>query len=203
MPSGKSRKHRPEPQGAGSKTEETDQVQCKAIQVEPLWTPWAPTEPNARGDAPSQEQPHAKDWNRQRRHSTREATLRTGSTNETDAKKRLKVRSGQSQRASTRPTAEADKDSAKKERGMEWATPTGPQTEEQTRDRWRIPEGEEPRREGRTLTDSRPQWGPQPTRRQPQGAKRIHRQRPKPNHKEISPSTKDNLRTGGSAGQVV
>ena len=39
-------------------------------------------------------------------------------------------------------------------------------------------------------------------RRQPKGAKRIVRQRPKPNQKENSPSTKDNLQTGGSAEQV-
>ena len=38
-----------------------------------------------------------------------------------------------------------------------WVTLTGPQTEEQTRDRCRTPEGEEPIREARTLTDSRPQ----------------------------------------------
>ena len=50
---GKSRKHRPEPQGAYVKTAETDQVRCKAIQVEPPLTPWAPTEPNACGDAPA------------------------------------------------------------------------------------------------------------------------------------------------------
>ena len=146
MTTGKSRKHRPEPQGADGQTEETDQVRCKAKQVDPPRTPWAPTEPNARGDATPQEQPHAKDWNRQRRHGARGATLRTGSTNETDAKKRRKARSGQSRRASSRPTAEADKDPTKKERGMEWATPTGPQTEEQTRDRRRTPEGEESRR---------------------------------------------------------
>ena len=36
----------------------------------------------------------------------------------------------------------------------------------------------------------------------PQGAKRIVRQRPKPHPKEKSPSTKDNLLTGGSADQV-
>ena len=39
-------------------------------------------------------------------------------------------------------------------------------------------------------------------RRQPQGAKRIVRQRPKPHPKEKSPSPKDNLLTGGSAEQV-
>ena len=37
---------------------------------------------------------------------------------------------------------------------MEWATPTGPPTEEQTRERWQTPEGEGPSREGRTLAAS-------------------------------------------------
>ena len=37
------------------------------------------------------------------------------------------------------------------------ATPTGPQTEEQTRDRCRTPEGEELKREARTLADLQPQ----------------------------------------------
>ena len=49
------------PRGA-QQNAETDQVRCKAIKVEPPQTPWAPTEANARGDAPLQEQPHAKDW---------------------------------------------------------------------------------------------------------------------------------------------
>ena len=57
----KSMKHRPEPLVAHSKITETDQTRCKAIKVEPPQTPWAPTEPNACGDAPPQEQPHAKD----------------------------------------------------------------------------------------------------------------------------------------------
>ena len=39
-------------------------------------------------------------------------------------------------------------------------------------------------------------------RRQPQGAKRIVRQKPKPHPKEKSPSPKDNLLTGGIAEQV-
>ena len=43
----------------------------------------------------------------------------TGSINETDAKKRLRARSGHSQKASAKPTAEADKATTKKERGME------------------------------------------------------------------------------------
>ena len=42
-----------------------------------------------------------------------------GSINDTDAKKRLRARSGHSQRASAKPTAEADKATTKKEQGME------------------------------------------------------------------------------------
>ena len=83
----KSMKHRPELQVAHGKSAETDQARCEAIKVEPPRTPWAPTQPNAWGDAPPQEQPHAKDWYCQRRHGARGATLRTWSTNKTDAKK--------------------------------------------------------------------------------------------------------------------
>ena len=48
--------------------------------------------------------------------------MRTGSTNETDAKKRRRARSGHSKRAAARPSAKADKDSTKKERGVEWVS---------------------------------------------------------------------------------
>ena len=46
--------------------------------------------------------------------------MRTGSTNETNAKKRQRARSEHSKRASARPSAKADKDSTKKKRGIEW-----------------------------------------------------------------------------------
>ena len=42
----------------------------------------------------------------------------------------------------------------------------------------------------------------QQAHRQPQGAKRIVRQRPKPHPKDKSPSPKDNLLTGGRAKQM-
>ena len=83
-----------------------------------------------------------------------------------------------------------------------WATPTGPPTEEQTRERWQTPEGEGPSREGRTHADSQPQGGSQQAHRQPQGAKRIVRQRPKPHPKDKAASLKNNLPTGGRAEQV-
>ena len=84
----------------------------------------------------------------------------------------------------------------------ERATPTGPPTEEQTRERWQTPEGEGPSKEGRTLADSQPQGGSQQAHRQPQVAKRTSRQRPKPHPKEKASSPKNNLLTGGRAEQV-
>ena len=56
--------------------------------------------------------------------------------------------------------------------------------------------------ERRTLADSQPQGGSQQAHRQPQGAKRIVRQRPKPHPKEKAASPKNNLLTGGRAEQV-
>ena len=90
----------------------------------------APTEPNAWGDAPPQKR-NGHQW---RKPSAKTRCKRgnnaTGSINETDAKKRLRAHSGHSQRASAKPTAEADKATTKKERGMEsvsdsnWGTNT-------------------------------------------------------------------------------
>ena len=55
-------KHRPELQWAYGKFAETDQVRWKAIEVEPLLTPRAPTEPNARATARKGLTPPAKTW---------------------------------------------------------------------------------------------------------------------------------------------
>ena len=76
----------------------------------------------SHGETPQpQERPRTKDGYRHRRHGMRGATRRTGSTNETDTKKG----GGHAQdtaRASSRPSAKSDKDSTKKERGMEWVS---------------------------------------------------------------------------------
>ena len=140
---GKSRKHRPEPQGRMSRLRRRTRSGVRRYR-------WSHHEPHGlrrnptHGETPQpQERPRAKDGYRQRRHGARGATMRTVSTNETDAKKRRRARSGHSKRASARPSAKADKDSTKKERGMEWLT-----------------EREEHWREPRTLKDSRPPWGP-------------------------------------------
>ena len=85
-------------------------------------SPRAPTEPNTWGDAPPQKL-NAHQW---RKPAAKTRCKRgdnvTGLTNETDAKKRRRARSGHSQRASAKPTAEADKATTKKERGMEWVS---------------------------------------------------------------------------------
>ena len=82
-------------------------------------SPRAPTEPNARGDAPPQKL-NTHQWRKQSaKTQCKRGDNATGSINETDAKKRLRARSGHSQRASAKPTAEADKATTKKERRME------------------------------------------------------------------------------------
>ena len=78
--------------------------------------------PTHRETPQPQERPRAKDGYHQRRHGARGATMQTGSTNETEAKKRRRARSRHSKRATARPAAQADKDSTKKERGMEWVS---------------------------------------------------------------------------------
>ena len=113
----------------------------------------------SHGETPQpQERPRAKDGDRHRRHGVRGATRQTGSTNENRVKERWRARAGHSKRASSRPSAKSDKDSTKKERGMEGVSDSDwPQTEEHTRDRCRTPEREEHWREPGTLEDSRPQ----------------------------------------------
>ena len=128
------------PRGA-RQTAETDQVRCKAIKVEPPQTPWAPTEANAKGDTPLQEQPYAKDWDWQRRHGARGATMQTGFTNETTAKWMarqdiaIELQKGPPHKRTRTPPRRS-------EGWSRWATPTGPQTEEQNArevlDPWRV-----------------------------------------------------------------
>ena len=82
-------------------------------------SPRALTELNEWGDAP----PQKRNAHQGRKPSAKTRCKRgdnaTGSINDTDAKKRLRARSRHSQRASAKPTAEADKATTKKKRGME------------------------------------------------------------------------------------
>ena len=105
-------KRRPEPQVTYVKIAETDQDRCKGDRGGATANPMGSDGTQLMGRHPTQERPFAKD-----RYGARGVTLRTGSTNETEAKKRRMARSGHSKRASVRPTAEADKGSTKKERG--------------------------------------------------------------------------------------
>ena len=75
------------------------------------------------GRCPSRKSHHSQRTDTISEDTAREgATMRTGSTNETDAKKRRRALSGHRQRAAARPSAKADKDTTKKERGMEWVS---------------------------------------------------------------------------------
>ena len=82
-------------------------------------SPRALTEPNAWRDAPLQKQNAHQGRKPSAKTRCKRGDNATGSINDTDAKKQLRARSGHSQRASAKPTAEADKETTKKERGME------------------------------------------------------------------------------------
>ena len=114
MPHGKQKTPTGAPKAPGKK-EETNQVRCKAIQVEPPQPPKGPCGANA---------PSQKRNAHQRRKSSGKTRCKrgdnaTGANKETDANKRRRARSGHSQRASAKPTAEAYKATTKKERGKE------------------------------------------------------------------------------------
>ena len=72
-------KHRT-PTGAPGKKKKTNQVRCKAIEVEPQQLPKGSYGTNARGDAPPQSETRTKDGNRPERHGARGATMRREQT---------------------------------------------------------------------------------------------------------------------------
>ena len=115
---GKSSKHQPEPQEANTQTTETDQGRCNAIQVEPRWIPWAPTEPTARWNTPGARATTRKGWIEpskirregrrcERDRHTRPMQRKAGGTRRTPQETVSKV------------PAKSDRDSTKKEQGME------------------------------------------------------------------------------------
>ena len=115
MPHGKQKTPTGAPKAPGKK-EETIQARCKE---ESPQLPKGPYGTNARGDAPSQK----RNAHQRRKPSGKTRCKRgdnaTGANKETDANKRRRARSGHSQRASAKPTAEAYKATTKKERGKE------------------------------------------------------------------------------------
>ena len=115
-------KHRPELQSHTANWRRPTRSGVRRYRWSHRNSPRAPTEPNAWGDAP----PHKRNAHQWRKPSAKTWCKRsdnaTGSINETDTKKRLRARSGHSQRASVKPTAEADKATTKKEQGMEWVS---------------------------------------------------------------------------------
>ena len=113
------RKHRPELQSHTANWQRPTRSGVRRYRWSHRNSPRAPMEPNTWGDA----LPQKRNEQQRRKPSAKTRCKRgdnaTGPINETDAKKRLRARSGHSQRASAKPTTEADKATTKKERGME------------------------------------------------------------------------------------
>ena len=158
----KSMKHRPELQQHTAKWRRLTRSGVRRYRWSHRKSPRAPTEPNSWGDAPPQELTPTNDGNRQQRHCARGATMRRDRpTRPTQRKGGGHAQDIARERQQSPPHKRTRTPPRRSEGWNEWATPTGPPTEEQTRERWRTPEGEGPSRGGRTLADSLPQWGPQ------------------------------------------
>ena len=112
-------KHRPELQGHTANWRRPTRSSVRRYMWSHHNSPRAHTEPNAWGDAPPQKRNAHQGRKLSAKIWCKRGDNATGSINDTDAKKRLRARSGSSQRASAKPTAEADKATTKKERGME------------------------------------------------------------------------------------
>ena len=127
--------------------------------MEPPRTPWAPTEPKAWGDAPA-----ARATTRKGRiTSTKTRRERGDNANGSDKRDRRKEKGGGHSQDIARgrqqgPPPKRTRTPPRRSEGWNGrATPTGPQTEEHTRDRCRNPgKGRTLEREPRTLKDSRP-----------------------------------------------
>ena len=154
----KSIKHRPEHQRLTAKWRRLTRSGGRRYRWSHSKPPRAPTEPNLRGDAPPQELTLINDGNRQQRHCARGATMRR----DRPTRPRQRKGGGHAQdiareRQQSSPHKRTRTPPRRSEGWNERATPTGPLTEEQTRDRCRTPEEEGPSREARTLADSLPQ----------------------------------------------
>ena len=83
-------------------------------------TPQGPLRNQTHGETPHRiSETRTNDGNRQQRHGARGVTMRQDRSTRPTQRNRLRARSGHSQRATAKPTAEADKATTKKERGME------------------------------------------------------------------------------------
>ena len=117
MPHSKQKTPTEAPKAPG-KTEETNQVRCKAIGVEPPQPPQGSLRDTTQGETPLRKRETCTDKSSGKTRCKRGDNA-PGANKETDAKKRRRARSGQSHRASAKPTAEAYKATTKKERGKE------------------------------------------------------------------------------------
>ena len=148
---------------AHGKLAETNQGRCKAMQVEPPQIPKGSDGAEHMGRRPSARAKRPPMTETVSRDTVREGRQCDG----IDQRDRLKEKGGghaqdiARERQQSPPQKRTRPPPRRSEGWNEWATPTWPPTEEQTRDRCQTPEGEGPSREGRTLADSLPQWGPQ------------------------------------------
>ena len=166
--------------------------------MEPPQLPKGPYGTNARGDAPPQSETRTKRRKPSGKTRCKRGDNATGANHETDAKKRRRVRPGQSQRASAKPTAEADKATTKKERGKECVSDSDMAsnrgTNERKRDRPQKGK-DQAEREEPSLTRSLREGNSKRTG----SPRRTDRKRRKPRPKEKPPSLQDNQMTGDRA----
>ena len=112
-------KHRPELQWHTANWRRPTRSGARRYRWSHRNSPRVPTEPNTWGDASPQKRNAYQWWKPSAKTRCKRGDNATGSINDTDTKKRLRARSGHSQRASAKLTAEADKATTKKEWGME------------------------------------------------------------------------------------
>ena len=154
-------KHRPELQWHTASWRRLTRSSVRRYRWSHRNSPRAPTEPNSWGDAPPQRR-NAHQWLKpSAKTQSKRGDKATGSTNETDAKKPRRACTGHSQKASAKPTAEADKATTKKERGMERVSNSDRASTRGTNARKvaDLRRGKDQAEREKTLTDSLPQGG--------------------------------------------
>ena len=125
---------------APGKMAETNQVRCKAIEVEPPQLPKVPHRTKRKGRRPPQSETRTNDGNRQERHGARGATMqRDLITRPTQRNGGGHAQDIARERQQSLPQKRTRPPPRRCEGRNEWATPTGPPTEEQTREKVTAP----------------------------------------------------------------
>ena len=157
--------------------------------MEPPQLPKGPYGTNARGDAPPER--HGARGVTMRRELTMRPTQINGGGHAQDIAR---------ERQQSPPQKRTRLPPRRSEGRNEWATPTWPPTEEQTREKVTDPGRGRTKQRGKNSRWLAASGREQQAHRQPQGARRTDHQRRKPHPKEKAPSLKGNLQTGDRAG---